>query len=1575
MAVYSRGDSITTGLSGSPGILAQSVGGGGGAGGGAVSVAIWSSKQQTTTTPAIAYSMGGNGGQGGAANAVSVENHSNISTGTASSSQPWLDWANSPGILAQSIGGGGGHGGFSVSSDVSLTKYNTYQGGASISLGGSGGSGNIAGPVSVTSDSNSITTKGDYSWGIHAQSVGGGGGAGGFSVGFGISNSTQFSASVGGSGGSGGNADTVNVNNSSSISTGWVDNQNNIYGNQSAAILAQSIGGGGGAGGFSVTGNVAIDGSMDPKLKLGGAGSGGGSGGQGGNAKDVTITHGGLYIQTQGDYSPGIHGQSIGGGGGAGGFSVTGNLTTSPPNGSPYNAGASVSLGGSGGYGGVGGSVTINNTTPAAKITTNGNQSPGIFAQSIGGGGGHGGFSVAGSLTIGTGALGLAIGGEGGNGNTGGNVTVADQGGQITTAGAASPGIFAQSIGGGGGSGNFGVGLGIGTRYISGTIISSLASLFGSTGGNGATGGNAGQIAVSVRSAITTSGKDSPAILAQSIGGGGGSAGFDLRGQLQGGSSGHTLNLGAKQGTSGSGNNVQVSNIEMITTTGPRSSGIIAQSIGGGGGLSWVSIDDNTYTPSQVSVTLGAQGGSSGSAGLVKVDNPSPISVSGAGSFGIIAQSIGGGGGIGSIDAIGSSGTVTIGGSQNSSGDGGNVQVNNDHVIVTEGAGSYGILAQSIGGGGGVVLNTQSGQQKSLQASLPSGDGTNSGSGGSVQVSNNYFLYTFGQGAIGIAAQSIGGGGGIDIINGKAGSAQGTGSGGNVSISNSNTIKTEGDYAHAIFAQSAGGKGNGGPVTINNSSTITVKGNQANAIWAISSGSQGQGQITINNNTGASIIGAPDGTPPIKLTGGTNNVINNQGTITAVGEPVQGTYSTFNQTGNLTCGSLTINLGSGGGTSSTYNLNGGTLNTKALSLLYGTFNQGGGTLQVSDAMTVGPNVSPPSSTSPSYYATYTLNNGTLQANDLYVMTGGIVSLEGGTASYTTLHLNGGVFKNDLHTNQPGSSMNVNGNFQGNITNQGTLSGSGTVTGSVTNNGTVNPGNSPGTLTIVGSYTQAPTGNMIIDVASATSYDNLVVTGVPGTASLAGSVTPTLLGGYIPKGNQVFSGFITATGGVIGTFDTIASRQITPTLFWQTRYNPTSVDLLVQRQYNNSSLGLNANQQSVGRMLDRFAGVTSGDMNTVLNTIDVLPTAADVRNAYKQISPEKVGALSTLAFTGTSFQMRQQAQRVSNLRLGSQAAEGIGSSLGAFNLRYSSNQGMMLAYNGSNLAGLGSLPSKASATSKTPWGFYIYPSLTFGQEGSSENQTGFKYTAADLTAGVDLWMQENLMGGIATGYRQTNAHFKNNGGNVEAKTWPITTYAAYLGNSWYGYGSLGYNLNLFDIERNIIFGNLNRRAKGNTTGHQLNAYTEAGYDIKTQDFIFTPMASLAYSSLWVDGYGEDGASALNLRVRSQKADSFQTGLGLRVAVPIKYDTVKAVPQAYISYQHEFSSTSRGIKAHLSQGETFVWYTDDTKNDFAIMGVRLDILTGKNFQLGINYNAEVRRGNAPVHSIFGGLRWEF
>ena len=737
----------------------------------------------------------------------------------------------------------------------------------------------------------------------------------------------------------------------------------------------------------------------------------------------------------------------------------------------------SLNCGGDGGDGADAGAVSITNnstiSTGFGDLNGFGRDSAGIQAQSIGKGGGNGGFSISGAISMlnasGEGSA-MACGGSGGGSGSGSDVTVNNNGADITTMGDRSAGIEAQSIGGGGGHGGF---------SFSSLEISDELTL--TSGGSDGASGDGGNVNVTSASRIYTKGDDATGILAQSIGAGGGVTGVNINGDMSGGSSTSVL-LGAAGTGSGKGYSASVVNNGLINTKGNRASGIIAQSIGGGGGIGWVGVTGSVQS-NDASLTLGGRG-SSGDGDSVSVMNNGNISVAGLGSCGILAQSIGGGGGLGSNDALASTSGITIGGSTSTSGDGRPVAVTNHNPITTSGDGSYGIIAQSIGGGGGFASESDAFVVSGIQTTMPEVDGSNTGDGDTVTIDNSGQISTSGSGACGIVAQSIGGGGGLNAASGAAGSAGGAGSGEALDLTNSGTVTTTGAYAHGIFAQSAGGSGHGFTVGVNNSGTITVSGTGAHAIYAESSGQSGESFILISNMPGGTLVGAPDGTAPIRLSGGIQNQILNSGTITSYGALIEGDESTF------------------------------------------------------------------------------------------------INSEMGT-------LNGRSFP-----------------------------------GNLTNHGTINPGNSPGDLSVTGSYTQSHLGILVTELFSPDVYDRIVVDGTPGTAVLDGALAPVAYDGFKPRCNHVFSGIVTADGGISGTFSRIVDQQFTPTLSWETRYLPNSVDLFVKRSYANPELGLNDNQQAIAAVLDEWSWVANGDLDSVLNAIDYLPDSGSVRNAFKQISPEK-----------------------------------------------------------------------------------------------------------------------------------------------------------------------------------------------------------------------------------------------------------------------------------------------------------------------------------------------------------------
>jgi hypothetical protein len=361
-------------------------------------------------------------------------------------------------------------------------------------------------------------------------------------------------------------------------------------------------------------------------------GARGGTGGTGGE-----VTGGGTAtIYTSGDYSSGILALSEGGNGGDGG------------------SGKTFTGGGNGGYGGQGGAVDVNGSF---DITTEGVESHGIWAKSVGGDAGTGGSGgwIAGAP------------GGGGQATDGGSVTVAS-GGAIETNGSDSYGIYAQSVGGFGGRGG------------------SASGIFYSHGGSGNSADSGGEVTVTNQESgsIITHGDRAHAVFAQSVGGGG-----------SGGSAGALVGLGGKGAAGGNGGVVEVTNDGWIQTLGENARGIYAQSIGGGGG------DGGN---SGGLVAIGGAGSSTSDGGSVTVANNGTILTKGYRSHAIFAESISGGGGNGGgAVSVGAGLSVAVGGNAGKGGDGAMVDVESEggSEITTEGDRSHGILAQSVGGGGG----------------------------------------------------------------------------------------------------------------------------------------------------------------------------------------------------------------------------------------------------------------------------------------------------------------------------------------------------------------------------------------------------------------------------------------------------------------------------------------------------------------------------------------------------------------------------------------------------------------------------------------------------------------------------------------------------------------------------------------------------------------------------------------------------------------------------------------------------------------------------------------------------------
>ncbi|MEG1768765.1 MAG: autotransporter outer membrane beta-barrel domain-containing protein, partial [Comamonas sp.] len=547
--------------------------GGGDGTGGAVVAALGGSIQTggLLSAGAVLQSVGGGGGVslvrasnavlGGTANrapsTVTLTNTANIETSGGAS----------PGLVAQSVASGG---------LATSTSTATLGGSPSGSDGSSVTLCTISsGCTAATGSGAAITTTGDASIGLLAQSIGGGGGA--------------VLAS--------GNAVTATYKEGTGLGGKLLSAQNinvNTSGGGAAGQLFQSIGGGGAVvSAYSSTSNSSYASSM-------------GGSGKGSNGGEVSVYTYDLPTVTTGVNAPGLVVQSIGSGGGY--YSAT-NLAANSAMGTSFTLGSNTGAGAANNVTAVLGTRGV-----ATPFSTAGANSPGVVVQSIGGGGGI--SLMASTATTASGTISGQLGQTGGNGNS--NAVNLSGYTTVNTTGQQSPGVVVQSITNGGGMAAV---AGYDGNLFSGTVR------LGSTGGdNNPTGPASANLS---GGSITTTGAQSPALILQDIAGGGGLSMVRAT----------NVTLGGLTNSSPYSSNTQasatVTNGASINTSGVGSIGIVAQSIAGGGGLAYGATGKSTLG--------GAPSGSNGQA--VAVTSNASITTSGDNAFGILAQSVGGGGG------------------------------------------------------------------------------------------------------------------------------------------------------------------------------------------------------------------------------------------------------------------------------------------------------------------------------------------------------------------------------------------------------------------------------------------------------------------------------------------------------------------------------------------------------------------------------------------------------------------------------------------------------------------------------------------------------------------------------------------------------------------------------------------------------------------------------------------------------------------------------------------------------------------------------------------------------------------
>jgi len=1136
-----------------------------------------------------------------------------------------------------------------------------------------------------------------------------------------------------------------------------------------------------------------------------------------------------------------------------------------------------------------------------SSILTNGSGSHGIYAQSIGGGGGAGGASLA--AVIGVNAtnsgktlnLTTAIGGAGGSGNHGGTINV-DNEGRIDTFAADSHGILAQSIGGGGGSGgsagtiNFVVGqCGDMGKDACAKAKAGNKAFSLSVGGNGGGASNGGLVDVTNTGDIVTRGAESHGVMAQSVGGGGG-----IGGQAQ-------------YGLSSLPSEGDLNTIESI--------------IGAGVGV----LAGQTKMYKDLSIVLGGSGGSSGDGGTVVIDNSGSIVTLGDGSAGLFGQSVGGGGGVGGLAAIGATGKLGIGGEGGAAGDGGNVTLMHSGNIATQGAAGYGIFAQSVGGGGGVAGNVEQSLPNFLNIGLGltfGRDGGGGGDGGLVSVLSSGDILTRGTGATAIFAQSVGGGGGLGgsvgltgELLGFAGSVGGAGSGGVVTVEHTGNIMTEGTASFGIYAQSEGGQGSGGEVTLRLSGGVLTSGDGSMGLAVVSRGGGGAGDIGVSLMGDIMTSGYSSAGLAAQSHGGSGQggAIDLQvgGRVFAMGLESDGILA--ESTGGSGAGDIAISLegdlvvgGSGG---SAVKFVGGNANRLANRGLLATLDGIQG-LAISGS-----------------------SGG--ESVDNYGLVLGNVALGAGSNAF--YNHEGGVF------------------FSGEILELG--SGN-----RMTNDGWLAPGESSQVLTTVltGDFLQNSTGTYFVDIDfNGNLADRISATGqarLEGRVALNTMNPENILPGYHTM--TIVSGAGGFTGGEM-QLDVLPSAVVDYALV---ETDGSTLELGIDVDF--SPAGLNHNQTVIGDCLNRIqlAG-SSTAMGPVIAELFTIPDAETLAGSYHSMSPELYDNLTAVNLEAGRRYNQALLQRVQTLRHSAQSGYSTGRE---------KSRPILLAYNASDV-GLGSLFDKKKPSS---YGLWFNSFGQIGEQNERQGYDGYDFDTYGFSSGFDRRFRRDFLAGISLGYSKTSIEINNGPGAGDIESYQISLYGSYFTDRFYLDGAASYGRQYFKNVRQVQLLSSSWLARSNHDGDSWSVYGEAGYRLKSGNWYLQPFLGLQYLRLDEERFSETGAEALSLHVARRTTDALYSNLGTRFGGAYETSAGVLTAEVSVAWNYDFDLDDRTVTASFAgyPGASFSIRGREVEEQGLLYGIGLNFFGYGGFSASLKYNQELRNG-FRTQGMTGEIRYEF
>ncbi len=248
---------------------------------------------------------------------------------------------------------------------------------------------------------------------------------------------------------------------------------------------------------------------------------------------------------------------------------------------------------------------------------------------------------------------------------------------------------------------------------------------------------------------------------------------------------------------------------------------------------------------------------------------------------------------------------------------------------------------------------------------------------------------------------------------------------------------------------------------------------------------------------------------------------------------------------------------------------------------------------------------------------------------------------------------------------------------------------------------------------------------------------------------------------------------------------------------------------------------------------------------------------------------------------------------------------------------------------------------------------------FANQQSKGGIAGYQANTGGMTLGMDTdELVEGATFGAAVSYANSSVDGRTSNASTDANSYMVSLYASKdYSSGFYIAGQAGLGFNTYDSQR---------RASGATTdttadfdSYQYTGRIDAGVNLPfAYGITFTPLASAQFTHLALDGYTEQGPSAL--QVDKSSFDTADLGIGAKLAWDWTLDNGYTL-QPNIRAKYIYTVGDRSLvttNRFVGNGMTFTSQGVEADNSALSLGTGLQIVNVQDTEITLDYDADLR-----------------